>query len=785
MSAPAHFTLQWVEPGPIKIPEALRQAVAGPELLLQTLVRRGYDDPQSARAFLFPDEYQPTPATELPGMEKAIQRIQLALKKKEKIGIWGDFDVDGQTSTSILVAGLRKLGAEVAYHIPIRESESHGILLEPLKAFLQLGVSLLITCDTGISANEPIAYAMQSGVDVIVTDHHTLPESLPAAFAIVDPQLVDLNHPLRTLSGSGVAYKVMEQLFSEMDDPTAVTQWVDLAAFGLVADLATLRGDARYLVQRGLEQMRSHPRPAFDKIFSDNNIAPQQVNEETLSFVLAPRLNAVGRLADANPMVEFLLSEDPVAIAPQANLIEGLNNQRKLLCDQVFRGALAQIEQNPKLLDSALLLLAHPGWPGGVVGIVASRLVELYHRPAILMNIHEGIARGSARSIEGVNITQALVENKALLTTFGGHPMAAGMATTEENIDLLRRGLSRSVARMLEEAKVQPSLEVDAVLELGKIDLDLMASLNQMAPYGPGNPPLQFMAKELELIDAIPFGKTREHLQMITRAREGTQYSIIWWQGVELPRPENRFDLAFKTSVNTFKGKVEVRFEWVDFRETASESEKSARKRKIKQLIHLDFRKSTHPEEDIQSLLSEQPVMVWGEGQAAAPLQSYIRTQLSPAQVLVLWTPPPSPGVLQQALDIVKPQKLCWFNNLPQETELKELIRSGYLLIKSGLAGKEEALFSIEEIAAKLATTGKIALMALAGFQAQGQLVLAGQEGDSIRVQNRKTSPSPDRVSEIQAILISLQREVTAYRELYARAPLVSQLLPDAYKAEK
>jgi single-stranded-DNA-specific exonuclease len=784
MSTPTHFITQWKEPAPVEIPEGLRQAISGPDLLLETLVRRGYSDPAKARGFLYPDEYIPTSSLQLPGMEKAIARILKALNAHEKIGIWGDFDVDGQTSTSILVGALRNLGADVCYHIPIRASEGHGILWEPLQAFLSNGITLLITCDTGISANEPITQTMQAGVDVIVTDHHTLPETLPAAFAIVDPQLVAEDHPLRTLSGSGVAYKVVEQLFLELGQPQAAADFVDLAAFGLIADVATLTQDARYLVQRGLQQMRNSPRPAFARIFADNSISPEQINEETISFTLAPRMNAVGRLSDANPMVEFLLTQDPVLIATTTNRIEGLNSERKLLCDQVFRGALAQIEQNPRLLDYSLLLLAHPGWPGGVVGIVASRMVELYHRPAILMNVSEGVARGSARSIDGVNITQALVENKHLLNAFGGHPMAAGMSAPEDNIDQLRRGLSRSIERMMQEENVQPTLEVDAVMNLTEIDLDLLDALNLLAPFGPGNPPLQFAAPDLELIEAMPIGKTKEHHKMIIQSRDGSQNSLLWWQSVELPRPLNRFDLLYKARINHFRNKTEVQFEWVDYRERQEESTATLLKGRKKNLVNLDMRSSANPREDLETIRTEQDVLIWAEGYAELPDGARSRAELNKQSTLVIWTPPPSPRILEEVLQQVKPQKIYWFANLPVETDLKELIRNCFRLVITKTSPGTESEIDLNELAGSLATTPRIVWLALNGLQAQGQLSVSELDAGRVRISLSKQTPSPKALSNLQQEMLALHREVSAYRELFTHTAVIAHLLPQSMKPD-
>ncbi len=784
MAVNLHFTPQWKEHQPVDIPENLREAVSGPDLLLQTLIRRGMSDPQKARAFLFFDEYKPAPSIEFPDMDKAVQRIKIAIKNHEKIGIWGDFDVDGQTSTSILVGGLRRLSADVVFHIPIRATESHGILLEALRKFLQLGVSLVVTCDTGISANDSIEFAMQSGVDVIVTDHHSLPEILPAAYALINPHFLPENHSLQTLSGSGVAYKVIEQLFQEFGQIDQANEFIDLAALGLVADLATLTGDARYLVQRGLEQMRNHPRPAFKKIFAENDIQASQVNEETISFVLAPRMNAVGRLSDANPMVEFLLSEDPVYIATTVNLIEGLNSQRKILCSQVLNGALSQLEQNPKLLDHSLLLLSHQKWPAGVIGIVASRLVELYHRPAILMNITDSLARGSARSIENVDISKALVENKELLESFGGHPMAAGLVAAEENIESLRRGLSRSVTRMIEEAKIEPILEIDSNMDLSCIDLDLLSSLDLLAPFGPGNPPLQFVAKNLELVEAIPFGKGKEHLQMLVQSSDGTQYHVVWWQGADLPQPENRFDLVYKTRINIFRGVVEVRFEWVDFREISEEIVSSRQKGRKKKIINLDYRDSRNPEQVLQNILTEQPAQVWSEGLVKCPVSTRNRIELSNSSTLVIWTAPPSPQVFLQILEKVKPEKLYWFNKQTNILNLRDLIRECYSLLRKTCSENSSCFVSVEEYSMWLGTTPQIVNLIIQGLQAQGLLEVSSEEGYSRNIRLKRTNVDNSKIKEIQASLETLQKEIQAYRELYQKTPVVIDLLPGYYKSE-
>jgi single-stranded-DNA-specific exonuclease len=309
----------------------------------------------------------------------------------------------------------------------VRARESHGINLPVLEQLINQGVELLLTCDTGISAHEALDYAQSRAVPVLVTDHHDLPPSLPNALALVNPKRLPEDHPLATLPGVGVAYKLAEELYRRAGRPEASAALLDLVALGIVADLALLSGETRYLLQCGLQALRQTRRLGLQAMLELAEIAPQNLAEEHISFVLGPRLNALGRLADANRAIELLTTQDMGRARILALELEGLNAERKLLTDQVFQAAQAQIEADRSLLDEAALVLAHPAWPGGVVGIVASRLVEYYHRPVVLLSAPPGqLARGSARSVEGINITAAIAANQRLLNGFGGHPMAAG-----------------------------------------------------------------------------------------------------------------------------------------------------------------------------------------------------------------------------------------------------------------------------------------------------------------------------------------------------------------------
>ena len=315
----------------------------------------------------------------------------------------------------------------------------------------------MVTCDTGISSHEPLRLARTRGVDVIVTDHHDLPESLPEAYAIVNPKLLPGGHPLSGLPGVGVAYKLAELLYERAGHAGETEGFLDLVALGIVADLALQSADTRYLLQRGLPVLRQARRVGLQVMMEISGLQPAYLTEEHIGFVLGPRLNALGRLDDANPAVELLTTPETGRARVIATHLEGLNARRRLLTDQVLKGALAQIEKDRTLLEQAVLVLAHPDWPAGVIGIVASELAERYNRPTILLAAPPGQpARGSARSIDGVNITAAIAAQKDLLLGFGGHPMAAGLSLDPAHLTAFRRGISRYVERALGGAAPRP-----------------------------------------------------------------------------------------------------------------------------------------------------------------------------------------------------------------------------------------------------------------------------------------------------------------------------------------
>lgn len=771
------YTPEWVAPQPVDVPDQLRQEIGGSDLFLQMLVRRGYVDPQKARAFLDPSYYQPCPASQLPGLDSALPRIVQAIKNHERIGIWGDFDVDGQTSTAVLLSGFRQLGCDTVYHVPVRGPESHGISIPYLENFLRTGVSLLITCDTGISANNAIEYAQSHGVDVIVTDHHTLPQTLPNALALIDPQFLDEDHPLRTLSGVGVAYKLIEAVYAEMGKTGDEVTLLDLVALGLIADVAILTGDARYLAQRGLLQIRNCPRTSLAAILSENQVQPETVNETVISYVIAPRLNAVGRLGDANPIVEFLLTEDPILIAATCNQIEGLNSDRKIKSDEVFKSAQVMIESEPRLLDKPLLFLGHPEWPTGVVGIVASRLVNLYHRPVILFNTGDPqIAKGSARSVDGIDITCAIASHKNLLVSYGGHPMAAGLAVSTENFDSLKYELIQTIDQIATISDYHPTIEIDAQVNLSEINFQLIDELQRFAPFGPGNPPILFSATNLEIESISSMGRSKEHETILLSDSYGNTFKVVWWQASEMPHPSSRFDMAFSAAISTYKGKTQLQIEWQDYRDCEVEMT-SKRSKGQTGINHLDLRASTSPVSELRRIISENETLIFAEGSFSCPLQTVNRENANPSRNLVMWTVPPSLGILQSFINKVKPQNIHWFALSADEENLGILLKRLGSALKSGPG---ELIY--EDAATRFATTSALIHQAFLWFAARGDITLQSDERTH-GIYTLVSHPANIQQTELlQNQIQILHNEVCAFRDYYRKTPSPASLLAEEAK---
>lgn len=771
--------IPWIEPKRIKVPLELLRAAGGDALVARTLAKRGFVDSQSAEAFLNPDRYSPASPEEIPGMIAAVDRIEAGLLDKEGILVWGDFDVDGQTSTTLLVSALRELGLQVEYHIPVRAVESHGVNIPVLERLLdeESHIGLIVTCDTGIAAHEAIDYAQGRGIDVIVTDHHELPDKLPAAKAVVNSNLCPEGHPLRTLPGVGVAYKLVEALFNRFDRSGDEVGYLDLVALGVVADVARQVDDTRYLLQRGLKQLRSAERLGLRMIMQLADLDPQWLTEEHIGFRIAPRLNALGRLSDANPIVELLTTTDEGRARTMAYQLEGLNSRRQMLTSQVYRGALALLERQPTLSEFATLVLAHKDWPSGVIGIVASRIVERFHKPTILISLGEdGIGRASARSVEGIDITAAIASQKDLLLGFGGHAMAAGFSIMEKNIELFRRNISQIIES---QGKItSDALTIDAYLTLADITLDFAKGLEQLAPYGAGNPPLTLACRDVRIINSAKVGRNQEHLLLTVEDDSNVSQKVVWWSGADVldsnNLPQGKFDLAFHIRASTFRGQRDVQIQWLDFR-LLEESEDFVQKPEEIELV--DYRDQAHPLPRLAAL--EENFVVWAEGESIeklrdAPIPVYGRHKLRPVQTLVIWSAPPSPAALSSVLDIVLPKKIVFFAIDPHADDLDRFLIRLAGLVKYAIR-VHDGKVDISTLAALTAQTKSAVRIGLDFLAVQGNIIVLAMDGDSWRIGEGKRRPLP-HLGELRTQLVAVLDETRAYRAFYTRTDLANLL---------
>jgi single-stranded-DNA-specific exonuclease len=647
---------RWLDPIPVPVPDALSRAIGGHPILAETLAKRGILTPEAAQAFMYWHHYRPASPFELPDMDKAVERLRTAIRQRELICVWGDFDVDGQTSTALLASGLKDLGASVTTYIPQRLREGHGITIDSLRERIDGGAQLILTCDTGVDEHEAVRYAATRDVDVIVTDHHKLPEKLPPAYAVVNPRRTPPDHPLRDLPGVGVAYKLIEALAPDDYDTTSL---LDLVALGIVADVAVQQADTRYLLQRGLAVLRDTKRIGLQAMMELAEVNPANLSESDIGFRLAPRLNAIGRLGDANPTTELLTTRKLERARILANQLEGLNAERRRLSDGVWAGVQASLEREPHLLKHAALVVSHPDWHTGVVGIVANRCVEAYDRPAVLLATPDSeLARGSARSIAGVDITDAIAANAHLLSGFGGHTMAAGLALDPANLADFRRGLSEQVMLQVRDLDLTPTLHIDRYMALAELDMSLVTDVARIAPFGAGNPPLTLATSGLTITHTRQLGRDARHLELTVEDDVGTTQKVKWWNADE--PPSGRFDLAYTVRENVFRGEREVMIEWLDARPAADTPIEIESRPDI---AYHDFRNTPNPEEALHTLLAElgSDVQIWAEVIKPGDVATQARHQLSESNTLIVWTIPPDPRTWKSVLERVRPAEVYLF----------------------------------------------------------------------------------------------------------------------------
>lgn len=696
-------------------------------------------------------------------MEIAIGRIRSAIKMKETIGIWGDFDVDGQTATTLLVETLESLGAEISYHVPVRGPESHGIDKKVLASFLRTGIKLLLTCDTGISAEEAIEYCNHNNVDVIITDHHAIPDPLPKALALINPGFLPADHPMSKLSGVGTAYQLARALLDSSDLSCNPDGFLELVALGTVADVADLRMEGHYLTQIGIQHLKESKRIGLTSLSKLAGLDLSNVNEDHIRFVIAPRLNAVGRLSDANEMISFLTTSDHQFAEVFAQQIESINSQRKILVDQVFQAAMKRIEEDKESDHSPLIFLAHPAWPASIIGIVASRLVEKFQKPVFIFNAPaEGKASGSARSVEGVNIISEITKNSDTLISFGGHPMAAGLSLPSEKLPLLRKSLEKSIARSRVQQPLENNLLIAGVIPFSEISLDLAAQIDQLAPFGPGNPPLVFVARDVEIISKKILGREKDHLEIQISADGKQAQRVLFWHGSDAQLPEGKFDLAYSIRASDFRGCKELTLEWVDFRQL---EQPTLEIKPLEMIKIIDHRQDPNQGLIIENLAGQTGIEIFLEGFLAVKFSRKDRFTIEKSKTLIIASAPPSQTILQEVIKRSKPETiiLCAMGNPHDDLEafLSELMG----LVKYSLNNKN-GRYDPSRFAAALSQRSDTIEKGMELLVNRGSLSL---DGETIKL-NEKIAPLPKSIIEkSENALKKMVKETAAFRQYFQR----------------
>ena len=538
-----------------------------PTLAAMTLCARGMDTPEKARAFLDAGRGQLQAPLLMKDMDRAAARVARALAAGETIAVYGDYDVDGITSTSLLTDFLRREGGDVIPYIPDRMEEGYGLNTDALDTLHQAGVSLVVTVDCGITAVEEARYATRLGMDLVITDHHECKEELPAALAVVDPHQADCPYPFKCLAGVGVALKLVLALGGKSRQEELLSRYADLAAIGTVADVMSLTGENRTIVRLGLEALRHSGRPGLKALLRQAGLEERPLNSVAIGYTLAPRLNASGRMGCASLAAELLLTADPARGEELAIQLCELNRERQTIEAQISAECQELAETLPPE-ERYALVLAGDHWHQGVVGIVASRLAEKYSCPAFMICLQDGKGKGSCRSFGGFNLFAALEHCAPLLEGFGGHELAAGFTILEENIPAFTAAMNDYVRQCTGGAEMVSTLEVDCpVDDVGILTLEGVEGLDLLEPYGSGNPKPVFSLSGC-LITALSEVGGGRHLKL-KLASGGRSFDAIFFSATAAEMgvaQGDRVDVAFTPQVNEYRGWRSVQFQVCDLR---------------------------------------------------------------------------------------------------------------------------------------------------------------------------------------------------------------------------
>ncbi|MCD4796010.1 MAG: single-stranded-DNA-specific exonuclease RecJ [Candidatus Cloacimonetes bacterium] len=533
-----------------------------PDIIAEMLIRKGFMKVDEIQKFFNPSIEDVIDPFIFKDMKKAVLRIISAIKNKEKIVIYGDYDVDGTTSTAMLYLGLKKIDANIGFYIPHRMIDGYGLSLNGVDQLKDEGAQLIISVDCGINAIEEIEQINSLGMDIIITDHHNPKEILPQAYAIINPKLIDSDYPYKYLAGVGVAYKLLMSVYRELgiDSKELVDKYIDLVALGTIADIVPLTGENRIFASIGLQRLIEKDNIGLTALVNIAGLSEKELNSNDIVFGIAPRINAAGRMGSAMRAVELMISTDEEKSIELAQIIERENSLRQQIDQKTFQEACEIIEKKYKNInETSIIIVSSDDWHPGVIGIVASKLVEKYYRPSIMISFKDGVGSGSGRSIPGFDLFEALSSVEDYLETFGGHKYAAGLQVLIEYVDIFENRLNKYVNEHITLEDLIPPLKIDTKLELYEINNNFLEWLNKFSPFGLGNMRSTFYTEKVMVV-GYPYNVGKNHLK-IKVVKDGCPLDLIGFNlGDYLPflKKGSYIDIAYSLEFNSWQGRTTI-----------------------------------------------------------------------------------------------------------------------------------------------------------------------------------------------------------------------------------
>lgn len=548
-----------------KLQKNLAHSLGISPFLAQLLINRDLTTPKVARIFLDGKLNSLNDPFELKDMDYALKRINRAIKDKEKIIVWGDYDCDGVTASALLVRVLKFLGANVNYYIPNRLDEGYGMNIEAIDFLHNKKTSLVITVDCGISCFTEIEYARKRGIDVIVTDHHKIADRLPDAVAIIDPLQDGCKYSYKYLAGVGIAYKLAGALCAK-NNRGYENKFLDLVALGTIADIVPLTGENRILIKFGLEGLSNTENTGLRALIQACGLENKPITPEHVSFILAPRINAIGRMDSAETAIELLLTDSYDRALGLAEILDDENYKRQSEQNRILKQALVKVESEINFKTDRVLILNEEDWHPGVIGIVASKLVDRFYRPTIMLSFKEGVGRGSGRSIEGFHLFDAINNCSHLLERFGGHETACGLTIKRENLGEFSKMINNLAIESISDQDLIPKLQVEMDVPLSILDMNFINEIDKFSPFGHGNPRPVFSSRNLSL-KSEPQIFSKDTLKLWVTDGQTVCEAVGFRMADYLPFiSNNRLDIAYAPSINNWGGTPTIQLKLEDIK---------------------------------------------------------------------------------------------------------------------------------------------------------------------------------------------------------------------------